>query len=301
MSVRPAVMLLLALAFGAVAVVLAQRLVADRASVAEVDDVKVSPVVVARVPLGFGNRISPENVRVVEWPTESVPQGTFASIDALLGTGAQRTERVVLRSIEAGEPILSSKISGSGGRASLSAIIEENMRAMTIRVNDVNGVAGFVLPGDRVDVLLTRKERDKSPVTAILLQNVKVLGVDQIANENKDKPVVARTVTVEVTPEQAQKLTLASSVGSLSLALRNQVNVAAAKVGVVTLSDLRVGEANDTAEVEKDDSKRVKVVTPPRDPGARVRVYRGTNTASYHVNEEKAAPVGDGARITTID
>lgn len=301
MSVRPAVMLLLALAFGAVAVVLAQRLVADRASVAEVDDVKVSPVVVARVPLGFGNRISPENVRVVEWPTESVPQGTFASIDALLGTGAQRTERVVLRSIEAGEPILSSKISGSGGRASLSAIIGENMRAMTIRVNDVNGVAGFVLPGDRVDVLLTRKERDKSPVTAILLQNVKVLGVDQIANENKDKPVVARTVTVEVTPEQAQKLTLASSVGSLSLALRNQVNVAAAKVGVVTLSDLRVGEANDTAEVEKDDSKRVKVVTPPRDPGARVRVYRGTNTASYHVNEEKAAPVGDGARITTID
>ncbi len=295
---RPVVMLLLALGLGAFAVVMAQRLIDSRNVVAQEPDTPVQRVVVARVPLSFGNRLNIENLREIEWPAETVPEGTFGSIEELLGEGGE--ERVALRPIEPGEPILKGKISGPGGRASLSAVIEKNMRAMTIRVNDVNGVAGFVLPGDRVDVLLTRDRRSDTPKTGILLQNIKVLGVDQIANENKDQPVVARSVTLEVTPEQAQKLTLASTVGSLSLALRNMTNIAASDVGVVTLADLNIGEANDTEKTVKE-KPRTRIIAKPRDPGTQVRVYRGTNTASYRVDEERSNVLGQGARITTVD
>ncbi|HLO74964.1 MAG TPA: Flp pilus assembly protein CpaB, partial [Magnetospirillum sp.] len=178
------------------------------------------PVVVARTQLPFGSRIHKENLSLAAWPADSVPPGAFARIEDLLG---KDEDRVVLRSMDPSEPVLASKVSGLGGRATLSTVVGMDQRAVTIRVNDVLGVAGFVLPGDRVDVLLTRKEGDReNPATDVLLQNVRVLGIDQDSSDRKDKPMVARAVTLEVSPDQAQMLTLGTQVGVLSLALRNQ-------------------------------------------------------------------------------
>jgi pilus assembly protein CpaB len=114
------------------------------------------------------------------------------------------------------------------------------MRAAAIRVDDVNGVAGFVQPGDRVDVMLTRKanDRDVATGTDLLLQNIKVLGVDQKSSEQKDTAQVAKAVTLEVTPEDAQKLTLASNIGKLSLSLRNYADPAAVNVKPLSIADL---------------------------------------------------------------
>ena len=130
----------------------------------------------------------------------SVPPGSFASVEEVLGTDGKR--RVALRAIEINEPMLKTKISGFGGRASLSTILAPEMRASTIRVNDINGVAGFVLPGDHVDIMLTRSAggSEANLLTDILLQNVKVLAIDQDANEDRAQPAVVKAVTLEVTP-----------------------------------------------------------------------------------------------------
>jgi pilus assembly protein CpaB len=128
--------------------------------------------------------------------------------------------RVVLRPIGPNEPILAWKISGPGGRASLSALVKEGMRAVTIRVNDTSGVAGFVLPGDRVDVLYTRDKGD-GPGIDVLFQNVRVIAVNQNADEKTGTPIDSRTATLELTPVDAQKLALAESTGGLVFTLRS--------------------------------------------------------------------------------
>ncbi|RVA24273.1 Flp pilus assembly protein CpaB, partial [Mesorhizobium sp. M7D.F.Ca.US.004.03.1.1] len=133
------------------------------------------------------------------------------------------------------------KITGPGQRATLSAVRGEGMKAVSIRVNDVLGVAGFVFPGDRVDVLLTRTERgdgdDKSFVD-VLLQSMKVLAVDQVADVSKDSPTVVKSVTLEASTKDAQKLTLAAGAGQLSLALRQAAASKGETTERVTLSDL---------------------------------------------------------------
>ena len=241
-----------------------------------------STVVVAATPLDFGNTIGPEHVRVVEWPASALPAGAFSSVEDLIGDGERR---VALRSIQVNEPVLASKVSGFGGRATLSILVGENMRASTIRVNDVNGVAGFVLPNDRVDVLFTRSEggdrNNPNMATDILLQNIRVLGVDQDASEDSDKPTVVKSVTLEVTPNQAQKLVLAQQLGSLSLVLRNVTNNEAAAVKTIRAKDLRVGEANVATKAPR------AVPVAKRKPVASVRVVRGVNAFEYDVEPEK--------------
>jgi len=116
-------------------------------------ELKLKNVVVASEPLSFGTVLTTRNLSEVSWPQNALPQGAFFSIDEMLKDGP----RVVLRPIETNEPILTPKITGSNESASLSKLIAAGHRAVTIRVNDVAGVAGFILPGDRVDVVLTRK------------------------------------------------------------------------------------------------------------------------------------------------
>jgi pilus assembly protein CpaB len=214
-----------------------------------------------------------------------LPPGAFTSVQELLDAEKPRT---VLRTIEANEPVLASKVSGAGEKATLSAIISEEMRAMTIRVNDVIGVAGFIVPGDRVDVLLTREEGEKNQITDILLQNVKVLGIDQLASDNQEKPVVVQAVTLEVSPEQSQKLTLASQVGSLALALRNVLDAEAERARTVRVGDLRVGEVND-AVAASGKTQKTKVAKAPGkavDPLASVKIFRALNGSEYKVQKE---------------
>ena len=252
MKTRAFWMLGLAVIFAIAAVFLAQDWLKKRSAAAAKNSMPTSSVVVANTSLKFGAVIRREHVSVIQWPAKVVPKGSFRKVDDLVKAG---TSRVVLRRIEANEPILKTKVSGFGGRASLSTVIGAGMRASTIRVTAVSGVAGFVLPGDRVDVMLTRenlsnvkngRRAKRNLVTDVMLQNIKVLAIDQNASDEKDKPSVAKAVTLEVTPHQSQKLILAQRVGTLSLTLRNVENAGNEMVRRVGLSDLRIGEANDT-------------------------------------------------------
>jgi pilus assembly protein CpaB len=154
---------------------------------------------------------------VIPWYSNTLPKGAFASKDDLISGG----RRTVLYPLKRGEPVLRSKITGAGQRASLASQLEEGKRAVTVRVDEERGVAGFVLPGDYVDILMIADEisSKRQSYSDILLEHVKVLAIDQIASEAEEKPTVARAVTLEVTKEQAQKILLASNVGKLSLIL----------------------------------------------------------------------------------
>jgi pilus assembly protein CpaB len=237
-------MIVVALVLAAGAALLARSWISGQVARQEqttvVQQMELTTVVVATAPLRFGNELLREHVKVIEWPATALPEGVFQNIDDLIDS---ERPRVVLQSIEVNEPILLTKVTGPGERASLSTIISEGMRALTIRVNDVAGVAGFVLPGDRVDLLLTREVIKDQPITDVLMQNVRVLGIDQKADSPEATPDVVKAVTIEVTVEQAQKITLAASVGQLSLALRDVANVDSEPVRTVSLRDLNISEA----------------------------------------------------------
>jgi pilus assembly protein CpaB len=201
-------------------------------------------IVVTTVPLAFGAAITPDNVREIEWPANARPEGAFASIDALLKDG----RRLVLSPFVRDEPIVASKVSAPNGRASLSTVIEEGKRAVTVSVDDVRGVAGFIFPGDFVDVALTRTNNNEGPhnFSEVILQHVKVLAIDQLAGERQDHPTVAKAVTLEVTQEEALKILLATNIGKLSLILRQSAETAMAEGARITDHDLYGGERSDT-------------------------------------------------------
>ena len=218
------VMLIIALVFGAISVFLANiwlkgqtNPATPQVSVAPAT-VETSTIVVAYRDLAFGEILQTEMLREIPWPKSSIPDGAFAKIADIIQDG----NHVVLSSLSPNEPVLKWKISGAGARASLSAIVTPGMRAVTIRLNDVGGVAGFVLPGDRVDMLYTRggNGTDSSSTTDVLLQNIRFLAVYQIADQKKSDPVNAKNATVEVTAFDSQKIALAQSTGTLSLTLR---------------------------------------------------------------------------------
>ncbi|SIP86332.1 pilus assembly protein CpaB [Aromatoleum tolulyticum] len=180
-------------------------------------------IAVAAVELQLGGRVTPEAVRLVEWPSGSVPTGAFNDLAALDG-------RVAISGILPGEPILESRLAPVGTKGGLSAVVPDGKRAITVRVNDVVGVAGFALPGNFVDIMVNteaagadRNSEDKM-ISKIVLERILVLAVAQEANRDETKPKVVNAVTLEVTPEQAERLDLARSVGNLSLVLRNQID-----------------------------------------------------------------------------
>jgi pilus assembly protein CpaB len=216
-------------------------------------------LVVAAQPLRFGKLVEPSSLRVIEWPADSIPEGAFRTLEEIMGDGKQ--SRYVMTAIEQAEPILNSKITGPGQRATLSAALSPGMKAVSIRVNDVLGVAGFVLPGDRVDIMLTRQvdssaEGMKGGYTDVLLQGVKVLAIDQSADDRADKPEVVKAVTLEVSTSEAQKLTLAATVGMLSLALRNIASADVEQIEPVGLSDLGGGLSSQALALQKIQTER---------------------------------------------
>ncbi|TPI69309.1 Flp pilus assembly protein CpaB [Mesorhizobium sp. B2-8-9] len=258
MRANTVIMIVLAGVFGVLAVVLANIWLANqRNALAQSNGVQASTIVVAAMPLKFGDTLSADKLREIAWPAGAIPTGAFKTTkDALAGNGT----RQALQAISANEPVLASKITGAGQRATLSAVLGEGMKAVSIRVNDVLGVAGFVFPGDRVDVLLTRTVRsdngpDKSFVD-VLLQSVKVLAVDQVADESKDSPTVVKAVTVEVSTKDAQKLTLAAGAGQLSLALRQAAASNGETTERITLSDLTGDTPEDVAKRQEELAKQ---------------------------------------------
>ncbi len=190
-------------------------------------------IVVAARALRFGDELNVLALREVPWPEQALPTGAFGKI-----TDLTSSKRVVLMPIDTNEAVLASKITGPGQRATLSAVLAQGMKAVTIRVNDVEGVAGFVLPGDHVDVLLTRQGEKNSSVTDVVLQDARVLAIDQLADERTEKPSVVKAVTLEVDPVDGQKIALASTVGTLSLLLRKAGELADGNTRRVTTGDL---------------------------------------------------------------
>ena len=252
MRVSTIVMIAFAVVFGLLAVFIAQVWLNNQATMqaknfeANKKQVAMQTVVVAKQPLRFGSELTASMLEEVPWPVKSTPAGAFTKISDILHGG----RRVVLTAIEPNEPVLSLKITGPGQRATLSALVKPGMKAVTIRVNDVEGVGGFVLPGDRVDVVLTRQIDKGSATTEVVLQNTRVLAVDQIADERAAKAAVAKSVTLEVNTIEAQKVWLASSVGNLSLLLRKAGDTAEMKTRKITLNDLGGNEPISTDKVE---------------------------------------------------
>ena len=276
-------------------------------------------VAVAALPLAYGADITADKIRFVNYPAASLPPGTYKTVAELLPAGKRR---VALRPIQVNQPLLAADLSGEGQNASIAALLPDGMRAATVSINAVSGVAGFVKPNDTVDVLITRQAigtASGEQVTDVLLQNIRVIAMDQDAAGANGAPIVSRTATVEVTPVDAQKLVLGSQLGSLSLVLRKpgeEQNIP--QVDTVSLDDLRYsyfsgqrpvmggspvagaapGTARNVSMMAPPIERRARVarltqpqrapakrrVTVPAKPStATISVTRGTQTSNYEV------------------
>ena len=216
-NARALTMMAFAVILAFVAVIVAARWINAQASG------NTNKVAVALIDISLGARIAPEMVRMVDWPSSALPPGAINDPKLL-------DARVTRTSIQHGEPIMESKLAPPGTQGGLSAVVGEGKRAMTVRVNDVVGVAGFALPGNYVDILVNTQDelaknasgRDPS-ISKIVLERILVLAIAQESSRDDTKPKVVNAVTLELTPDQAEKLDLARSVGTLSLVLRNQI------------------------------------------------------------------------------
>jgi len=260
------VILVLALVMGGIAAFLAHNWLLSQARSTNAA-APANTIVVAAEPLAFGALLTPDNVVEIPWAAKAAPEGAFVTKDELFRDG----RRVVLSPLERSEPILHSRVTGPGQRASLSSLLLDGRRAVTVRVDDVRGVAGFILPGDFVDVVLIGEGKPprRENYSEILLQHVKVLAVDQLASERQEQPTVAKAVTLEVTPEQAQKILLASNIGKLSLILRRQVEANSDLSRRVTERDLGLEGAPIVASAP---AAPPPVVAPPPPPSDTVKV-----------------------------
>lgn len=229
-------------------------------------------VMTAATEIKRGDIIQPYMVKAQNWPAGAVPATSFAEASLLLPAEGGEPRRA-LRSLVTGEVILEGKISGFGEKVTIAQSLSPNARAMAIKVDAVTAVGGFITPGDYVDVLLTRGDAE-ALMTDTILRNIRVVAVDQSADELSDKPDVAATVTVEVSAEQGQVIALAQRAGTLSLALRTPDSKDAAPIERLRLSDL-VPEPVAAAVVEVVEAAPAPVVVPPRRV---VIVRRGTET-----------------------
>lgn len=229
------IILVVALVLGGVAALLARNwLVSHAQSNTE------GTMVVAGVPLSFGALLTGDNLTEIPWTAGNLPDGAYATKRDVLKDG----RRMALAAISRNEPILRDKITAPGQLATLSTVLEPGKRAVTVRVDDIRGVAGFIQPGDRVDVVLIRTEAEtktKEGYSDIILQSAKVLAIDQVTGERTEKATIAKAVTLEVNEEDAQRILLASNIGRLSLILRQPDEANSNAVRRVTERDLNTG------------------------------------------------------------
>jgi pilus assembly protein CpaB len=195
---------------------------AEAATAASVKEWK--PVVIATKPLPYGTKLEARDLVLAQMPAQYVPEGSFTTIASVLAQD-HGAPPVVINAIAAREPILPTKVSGPGARPSVAIQIAEGKRAYAIRVNDVAGVGGNILPGDRVDVVLMRNlnldnQGPPNLVAEVVIQNIRLLGLDLNVDPASTQTKVSNTATIEVTMEETQKLAMAGTLGTLSLALR---------------------------------------------------------------------------------
>jgi pilus assembly protein CpaB len=265
-------LLILAIIAGLAAAIYGASWVAQRGNIAS------SKVAVAAVDIELGSKINPQMVTNVDWPSGSVPDGAFKDAKDL-------QDRVVKVSVQRGEAILDRKLAPAGTTGGLSAVIAPGKRAMTVRVNDVVGVAGFALPGNYVDVMVNAQQdrgqnQPANQISMTVLEQVLVLAVAQEASRDDTKPKVVSAVTLELTPEDAEKLDLARSVGTLSLVLRNQLDKnTVATNGMTKTQLLRLRDVVDTKVVGGPPAQPIPVVArrvqaKPAAPSVCVEVIR---------------------------
>jgi pilus assembly protein CpaB len=264
-------------------------------------EVKFKTIVVAKSPLRFGMKLERTALAEIPWAENALPKGAFGTVDELLKDG----ERVVLSPIDANEPVLLAELSGPNGRATLSNLLTPGMRAVTIKTDEIAGVGGFVTPGDRVDVVLTRNAGDIEEVkknatgasgsniaTEVVIEAAKVLSVGQAADERATTPKVADSVTLEVTPEGAQKIALARNIGKLSLSLRSARQAGDEASGMTTISAFGGSVASKVAAGAGDVVSAI-----PHDEGEKkfttVVVTRGIKPETYKVNRGGGVDGGD--------
>ena len=253
---RGLLLLTLSLVMGVSAAMVARGWVAGQ--VAGEEKPAAATVVAASMAIPFGTKVEERHLKIIEMPKSSVPPGSFALKEDV-------ANKVTTQQIVAGEILMQARFVEQGDGSTLAAMVDKNMRAVTVRVDDVIGVAGFLLPGNRVDVVAARKENRRA-VTDTILRNIEVLAVDQTASANDSDPVIVRAVTLEVTPEQAETLVKGREEGSIQLTLRNPLE-----------------EEEPEPVVEETKAKPApKVVMrrpPPRPKQTTVTIIRGTNVS----------------------
>jgi pilus assembly protein CpaB len=199
--------------------------------------IEMRTVAVAAAEIQPGTRLRPDLLQLLPWPAGSLPPGTYADLSVLDG-------RVTRAALARGEPVQEARLAQPGATGGLSALVAHGKRAMTVRVNDVVGVAGFALPGNFVDILVSTQEERRAAgereltISKLVLERILVLAVAQEAGQGDTRPKVVNAVTLEVTPAEAEQLDLARSVGQLSLVLRNQVDLAPARTMGATKQSL---------------------------------------------------------------
>jgi pilus assembly protein CpaB len=279
-NTRGYLMMGIALLLAIAAVMVAARWINTRAAGA------TGKVAVAQVDIALGSPLAPEMVTMMDWPASAMPPTAFSDQKLLAG-------RVARSTILKGEPVMESKLAPPGTQGGLSAVVAAGKRAMTVRVNDVVGVAGFALPGNFVDVLVNTQEegatnanqRDAS-ISKIVLERVLVLAIAQEASRDDTKPKVVNAVTLELSPEDTEKLDLARSVGTLSLVLRNQVDPAPVNTDGATKSALLgapLPEAKPVAAAPaKPRAPRPRVVLVAAPAKVEVDVIKGLDRSTQH-------------------
>jgi pilus assembly protein CpaB len=272
------VILVVAVVLGGLAALLARNWLVSHAQ-----SNTAGTMVVAGVPLSFGAVLSADNLTEIPWTAGSLPDGAFVTKRDVLKDG----KRMALSSISRNEPILRDKITGPNQLATLSTILEPGKRAVTVRVDDVRGVAGFIQPGDRVDVALIRTEAEtktKEGYSDIILQSAKVLAIDQLTGERTDKATIAKAVTLEVNEEDAQKILLAGNIGRLSLILRQPDEAKSDTVRRVTERDLTTTTSAVEPAPVAEHVAPVAVATPAQTPAPSARpvtIWLGMNSQQY--------------------
>jgi pilus assembly protein CpaB len=277
-SKRAIIMLALSVLLGITAVLLAARWMGQQSAS---DNIMV---LVASRDMDLGQAITPTMLQSVPWPKGAVPVGAFDD-------PKQVTGRVVRTSIFKGEPVLAPKLAPEGTKAGLDSVIKEGHRAITVKVNEVVGVAGFLAPGSFVDLLVNFVDEGGKPMSRVVLERIMVLAIAQEAQRpDESKPKVVNAVTLEVTPEQAEKIDLARNIGTLSLILRNQVDNNAIATDGVRQQNLFSAVAP-TPVVASSTPVPVKPMVrrappkpvatrPAEDPKDRVEVIRGLQKAT---------------------
>jgi pilus assembly protein CpaB len=228
-------------------------------------------VVVASRDLPVGSTLNPDNIEAKPWPVEIMPLGTFENTSELVG-------RVIKTDTYTGEPVLLTKLAPEGSVGGVSSLIPTGMRAVTVAVNVVSGVSGFILPNSKVDILATLSESEKeNSTTKIVLQDVLVLAIDQIYTKDDDDPVTVKSVTLLLSPEDAEKLALASNECTLKMALRNSADSETYETDGTRLSEL-LGKPKPVVKPRKTTRRRTasrppkktQAAPPPKKPEPRV-------------------------------